>query len=263
MKALVTTVKKMCSSSIRGPTCSRLVGERDQRKYGLVTEKKFTWSILPHDNFSLTFEPAPINSSTFYLLQDYFYGSEGRVWLAASTTGNLTVIKLSKSVRYNKEAHYWREIWSVKVQVLKLLGVNALRMPFAFHGYLRDDKPPMFRPLEEWVDPSDCSAERISNLAPVKNAGGFDAATIERYFNDPWSAAKEALESMARKGYVHENLRWAHVALLPSPPSSENKSSEKWTVRPILVDLHNVRKLRDEETVEGVVSKGLRTLREE
>ena len=260
VKALVTTVKKMSSTSIQRPTWGRLVGERDQRKYGLVMGEKFTWSMLPRDNFLLSFKAPSSGARKFYFLQDYHGGRDGRVWLAASTTGNLTVIKLSKSVCYDEEANFWGKIWDVEVQVLKLLDANALRMPFAFHGYQRDNKQPVFRPLEEWVDPSDCSAERIIASAPVSKAGGFDAAIVERYFNDPWSAAKEALEFMAKKGYVHEDLKWAHVALLPSPPSSRNDSSEKWTVRPILIDLHSVRVLRDGETVDAVVDEGLRTL---
>jgi Family of unknown function (DUF5898) len=62
------------------------------------------------------------------------------VWLGASTSGSLVVIKFSTETnteearrRLEKEAQRWRDIWHTDARVVVLLSVPALLMPFSFH----------------------------------------------------------------------------------------------------------------------------------
>lgn len=53
---------------------------------------------------------------------------------------------------------------------------------------------------------------------------------------------------MARAGWYHNDLEWRHLALLPVKPTADN---EKWTVKPILLDLADMERLHSGPVAEG------------
>jgi len=50
---------------------------------------------------------------------------------------------------------------------------------------------------------------------------------------------------MVEAGYVHRDVCWRYVALLPVPPKVSTRN--KWTVNPILIDCSSVVKSSEEE----------------
>ena len=80
--------------------------------------------------------------------------------------------------------------------------------------------------------------------------------SISTYFKSPLKVAKEAITTMAKKGFVHNDLKWAHVGLLPY----KSKRSNEILVKPILIDLHDVRPLHSHETTKDVVNAMLEQL---
>ena len=72
--------------------------------------------------------------------------------------------------------------------------------------------------------------------------------------------AETAIRTMAEHGYQHDDLEWRHVALLPRPPTDE--TSLLWTVQPVLIDLHRLRRMSDTETVDAVVEASLNILKQ-
>ena len=75
--------------------------------------------------------------------------------------------------------------------------------------------------------------------------------------------AREALTTMANKGYKHCDLAWRHVGLLPyKNHSKSSRVNTVWSVTPILIDLSDSKKLslREKKNIEKVVDEGLKSL---
>jgi hypothetical protein len=206
-------------------------GETTQCKYGLADKFSFRWVKLKA-NFQTTLKFFP-KIHKFYLLQDYHGGKDGRVWLASSVKGSLAVVKLSSERTYIREAELWRTLWCKKVYVTRLLDVDALIMPYAFHGYIKADGYPSFRTLKAW----NMGNSTLEDFVHNGTRDDIDENSIRVYLQNPLRAAKEAIRAMIKAGFRHNDLKWSHVALLPY------RYAQKWKVKPILIDLHDVTRL--------------------
>ena len=122
------------------------------------------------------------------------------------------------------------------------------------------------------ISPYDPATYNLPELAEQ-----IDRASLLRYINNPELAAREAIQTMAEKGWKHDDLAWHHIALLPMPPTptpadslihptthpacgNEGSGALTLTVKPILIDLSHVSELEEGDTVESVVEEGMRDL---
>eukprot|EP00981_Chlorochromonas_danica_P013375 scaffold6281_cov207-Ochromonas_danica.AAC.5 len=252
---LATALVKMVNGETENIEVLFRTSGSNGRKFGKVTcndsANKFCWEALP-PLLKPTFELPPPNTTQFYLLRDFHGGADGRVWLACSATGKLCVIKLSTTHDFKVEADHWCKIWDVRARCTLIMDAHALIMPFAFHAVLCHGNKVVFRPLNNWCG---SSYENISLQDFVDNCdieSTIDGKELEKWFGDPLSAALEAVSSMAHAGFVHNDLAWRHVALLPIKQEPLD-TKPIWTVKPILIDLTRVRVLEEGETVEAVV----------
>ena len=256
VEALVSVVSEMSKSIIEPPTSFLGRGQRkgglteriDVRKYGFVDRIGFKWSALPSGLENLSFELPTARTKSFFLLEDFHGGADGRVWLAMNSSGRLCVLKLSDSTNFIEEACAWKVAWNAAdVRVVQLLNCNALMMPFAFHAFVEGSSV-FFRGLHKWKS-EDLSAESI--MDSDVNAK-FDKESVLHYYNNPRLVAEEALEALASKGFAHGDLHWRHVALLPV--YDETKSL--WKVKPILIDLTRLNACNEQER-ESIAQKGM------
>jgi hypothetical protein len=76
----------------------------------------------------------PNNKTTnFVLLRDFRGGAHGRVWLAASLSGCVCVLKFSKSIHCNslkEEVEIWTNVWEIPAFLTELSGHQVLVMPY-------------------------------------------------------------------------------------------------------------------------------------
>jgi hypothetical protein len=63
----------------------------------------------------------------------------------------------------------------------------------------------------------------------------FDLEQSKEYIDNPIIAAKEALAKMLDIGYKHNDVKWSHVALMPT------KQDTKWILIPVMIDLTDVK----------------------
>jgi hypothetical protein len=241
--------------------------KHNARKYGLVSTNNagptFIWKYLPtEESFKLQYSMPAINTTDFFLLDDYRGGNDGRVWLACSKSGRLVVIKLSKDRGYEIEKNMWHKIWGCDdVRVISLLDAHALLMPFTFHALSKRDENGIqkitFKPLSHWNAHIHEPIERILDSDVTDK---LDIDQFQRWYDDPWEVAKVAITEMAAKGYKHNDLCWRHVALLPIS-SVDNK--DLWVVKPVLIDLHDVIELNHDVNLQCVIEESLQCLRNE
>lgn len=249
IETLVSVLIKMHHTQIEPPLDFVRSVNGEPRKYGFVKSDTFEWRAVP-DGYKLDYSLSAPQATCFYLLRDYHGGADGRVWLGATEGGNLAVINLSKSSKFDSECRAWKTIWEAKnARVCTLMGCNSLIIPYAFHAYCAHDGAIRFRSLYKW-SAGDSKAEDIT--AKVGDIP-VCAESAHRYCSAPRVAAEEALRSMAEKGYIHCDIKWAHLALLPV------RKDGKFILRPILIELHRV-ELIGEKTVNEIVNAGLAQL---
>ncbi|KAL0477566.1 hypothetical protein AKO1_005514, partial [Acrasis kona] len=100
-------------------------------------------------------------------------------------------------------------------------------MPFAFCAKVcRDGRIQFLSPCKVPITVEDYKSQMTTII---------DNKVFERYTRDPRSALEDATNHMASFGYIHDDLQWRHLALLPY--QTENKT---WSVVPILIDLASV-----------------------
>ena len=260
VEALVSVIRKMMMCPVSAPTALlRQSSEPDPRKFGKVDTTTFSWQMLPSNITKLSYEMIGKGNQYYYLIEDFHGGADGRVWLCINSGGRIGVLKLSGTSSFEHELTAWTDIWNIAVRRVTVLGCNALLMPYAFHGCIIDGTI-RFRPFFFWH--RDLISTADFNSLEVN--ADFDLDNIEKYTSDPERAAREALEIMAAKRYIHNDISWRHVALLPVQPAT-NKPNAKWTVTPILIDCNTVRRVDEEDnlTVNQFVDSSLEELRKE
>ena len=231
----------------------------ESRKFGYIDANVFQWQVLPTDCVNnLTYTMPTSATANFFFIQDYGGGKDGRVWLSLSMAGKLAVVKLSKTSCYKNEARYWNEIWQKEAYTRRLLGANALVMPFVFNASIREGKV-VFPPLLRKESTGEYTVDDIRKSVNIP--GGFDES-LERYWNNPRMVAEEALREMAGKGYKHCDITWRHVGLMPDQYTNSPKSVI-WRVKPVLIDLHDAQKLDSNVSQKDVVQQGMDILDDE
>ena len=204
--------------------------------------------------------------------------------------GNVAVIKIFHDnygeEKRAKEKEAWKTIWDVDSISVQVNEKTSSIMPFALHlrpKSRHDDGRKIysakFSAPQRWSSKS----KHYSVLSPDADQGGhigggtpnddvvkseeplsiettlendqwssilknFDKKQVESYLGEPVKALREAMETMARAGWYHNDLRWRHLALLPVEPRDEN---QKWTVKPILLDLADLEPLPGGPVPEG------------
>jgi hypothetical protein len=248
---LISCLYKMSLSPYNNP-----VNMKDKNaKFRCVTSNSEgypPWKSLPI-NLTITYKYPHGNTNNFYLMQDYHGGRDGYVWLASTISDkniNLIVIKFSKLLddeknidiltkheikleSLNNEADMWQKVWKVKKpRVECILGQPAIIMPFVFHCQKIDEKI-FFIPPYRWTKDTIQKSSIFEN-GEIEENKMFDLEQSKKYIDNPIIAAKEALAKMLDIGYKHNDVKWSHVALMPT------KQDTKWILVPVMIDLTDV-----------------------
>lgn len=247
IELLASAILKMTFSSFTEQT---IFDAAQDIKYPLVKKRSFLYVYLPRDiKFKLSFS---VNSKVFYLLYEFHGGRDGRVWMATTSNGNLCVIKFSHGVAassyYSKEAQAWKDIWGVPAFELTLLGYPALVMPYCFHGVVLPNGDPFFMNLKSWGKVGPFLLDDFVNNGSQNQ---ISKRSLQYYLKDPIKTAQFAIQEMANRGYKHDDLKFQHVGLLPY------SNSGTWKVRPILLDLHEISKIHEKESIDQIIQAGI------
>ncbi|KAI3656372.1 hypothetical protein MP638_000788 [Amoeboaphelidium occidentale] len=112
-------------------------------------------------------------------------------------------------------------------------------MPFCFHVRVIAQKP-IFCGLQIWNRVGSSSVVKFDDHE-VDEFKRLNHTKFSVYQNDPMVAANEALTCMLKHKIRHDDLKWVHVALLPSFSDSSNTAD----LIPILLDLTRTTQVSD------------------
>ena len=218
------------------------------KAYIEIGQDLYHW-VVRSDLVKLTLKFPRRSVTKFLLLRDFKYGCDGRVWLACSNSGNLCVVKFlrdSTSEEGKAEAANWEELYGVQAFSMELIeNIPAVIMPFAFHCKEIDAGTHRFEPcLSRWS---------YSETFPDQNyLEEVVSAVIDL---DPVIIARQAIDVIVSKGYIHDDVKWIHVAALPRVQDDGTV-----TFSGILIDLTRITKLGSEIDPETARNQMLRSL---
>ena len=226
-----------------------------KRCYITLTPNKWNWTYLKAEDiqeFTLNY-PHP-NCSSFYVVRYFDEGRDGRVTLVF-TKGKNSAIAIIKQyynqINYEHELTMWRELYGVTC--IENSKSKYLVLPFCFHC-VEDDGTPSFNfNLAFWTNMR-AGANGVANLIKQKELEFFNQLTADSF--NPEDIARSAITDLTNLGYVHDDLQWRHVALMP-----EFIDGEIIGLKPVLIYLTSIRKVDDESNItEAYMEKELQRL---
>lgn len=218
----------------------------ESRTYVKVMGNRWEWAPCPStDDINLAI---PNKSQDFIVLRNFYGGRDGHVKLAMTCTASphLAVLKehYIPEVRENEEK-MWATLFNVECFSVKMFKSTAMVIPFVFHCVpcadedVEDDDGISFKfdfDLARWGTENcaipeettvfDKWTEKLTNFLAGTEPGSFS----------PKNVALRAIELVAARGYVHRDIAWRHVGILPVT----TKEGEVSELRPVLIDLASV-----------------------
>ena len=222
-----------------------------QRAYTVLRELDWHWGTIT--DVALAAHPAlvlklpQVAPAHLTVLRQFHGGADGQVCLALTEEFNLVVVKkFYEDELCEQEFHVWHEIYKVNVLRTRLLGSWCLLMPFVFHCVEPEEGKIGFDfNMSNWgrVPSSGLLNEDRFDAWTTKIKDFMDSSdiTVEKALND-------AVEKLAEKFHVHEDLEWRHVALLPVLSES---GTEIEGMTSVLIDLARIKTVESVEDARG------------
>jgi hypothetical protein len=246
LKVIGTVLTKSLESQYRrvsllSPLRSYVALHRDFWTWEATTEK----SLQSHP---LTLRlPVEQQELELKVLRWFNGGADGQVCLALTSSNQLVVVKrFHEDDKCLKEFNLWKTVNGVGVLQIQLVNSQCLIMPFVFQCVETE------KGIEFNFDLSSWGKEKGSAF---EDDASFDVWTtkINDFMKTRQLTAEttlvEAVDGLVSKLYVHRDLDWRHVGLLPQLSFSDENQSEEIIIgmKPVLIDLSSVELLESQE----------------
>ncbi|KAI3650227.1 hypothetical protein MP228_004965 [Amoeboaphelidium protococcarum] len=222
--------------------------------------------------FSYRFSPS--KGSRLYFLHVNLKTGDGRTTLICKKNGQLGVAKfiITNDDRDRKkdsdiarekahaESERWREIWEVQSEVVEILQLSVVLMPFVFHIREYPDEL-RFCPMRAWNYRLgiEWSLDSLFEPGVIKEDSMLsEDAQTRAYLTNPLKVAREALHRLIIEcGWMQPDyeVRWRHIGLMPVITQSSA------TVTPVMIDLTRLIKIADGQDRQSVYEKHYDILR--
>ena len=235
------------------------------RAYTILSKSDWYWGTISdaelaaHDSLMLTLPKKLLMPPKLKVLRQFHGGADGQVCLALTESFDLVVVKkFYESAKCKREFDLWKELYEVGVLQVELVGSQALIMPFVFHCVQGENEELTFNfNLSYWGKHQNSLLEDdgrfISWTSKINAFMGVNDITVS-------NALIQAVNLLAKKHVVHNDLVWRHVALLPQF-SEDGKQVEG--MKPILIDLASANYVETESTAMEYMQEGMNELLEE
>ena len=157
-------------------------------------------------------------------------------------SGALYILKILYSDKanalYEKEATshttMWNRLWGVNAPIGKVDGGYAMQLPLVVTCVLIDGHPHFPERVSSILSPHLPAADSED----AKLFGAMDTSYLEALSSwTPELALQAAVDQIASKGLLHNDIHWRHVGLIPLTDTSGKLIT---SLVPILIDLESV-----------------------
>ena len=209
------------------------------RCYITLTQDKWFWGTLKIEKLeecgiSLKLSSVSAEIKEVTVLRQFKGGADGQVYLALTDNFELMVVKkFFDQTVCPKEENLWKVLYNAKVRALKLRGSQCLVMPFVFHCVFIDGTWTFKFNMSLWAKHTHF---QIDDEVLNKWTQKFENY-ITTHPTTPTEALQNAVKTVADCGYIHNDLEWRHVALLPL---LDEDGGSVIGMKPVLIDLASV-----------------------
>lgn len=209
----------------------------NNRVYIYFTKSSWIWKKMDQNQLCMIDTNINIDikktEGSFYVLKYFYSGDYSRVSLAiSSNSSTLVVVKEAKHV--DQELNMWKMVNGSDSAVIKLLNdKQVLIMPMVFHAFITDDKKVCFLfDIKQWSYEHNNKIEEDfpSKLAEIQ--GQIKMLAEEKTLTNVLRVADMAITKCANAGYIHKDIEWRHIALMPV----FDEDSKITDLSPILID---------------------------
>lgn len=191
----------------------------EKRTYIML--KKDSWRWIKYEKNDLTLLSNNMNlnishgNATDFTVLRYFKGGVySKIRLAISNKGNIVVLKefLEDDSNLEQEKKCWKEINDVKTNIKILNKTKTIIMPLAFHAHIDNKKLNIYIPLDLKIWSvqegaiSDDLPEFLENIN--QDLSEYNLPSLREI-------AEEAIDKCANSGWIHRDLEFRHIAVLP------------------------------------------------
>jgi len=231
IQILVSIIVKSYNSNVSPLFLSK------SRTYIYITKSSWIWKKMDQNQLYIIDTSINIDmkksEASFYVLKYFHSGDYSRVSLAISSkSSSLVVIKESKHV--DQELFMWKTINGSNSAVIKLLNdKKVLIMPMVFHAFITDNKKVCFLfDIKQWSYEYNNAVDEDfpSKLAEIQ--GQIKMLAEEKTLTNVLRVADMAIKKCANAGYIHKDIEWRHIALMPV----FDEDSKITDLSPILID---------------------------
>jgi hypothetical protein len=234
--ACLTTVLKKMKHSSTGRIVVAI--NSSTRCYIEVLSQVWRWKTIQKD-LNLSLSPPNSCPSSLLLLRDYHGGSDGRVWLTASPSGQIAVLKiLNTDPKSNEDAQNEALAWTLcgfTAFASEFMKLPCVVMPFAMHVKVCSGELVLVEGLNNWTfsENQEVSGEQIENVAHFRDFVDL----VRREERSIPTILQNAVNHLASCNVAHLDIEWRHVALVPI----FSKETDKLVgIQEMLIDLTRV-----------------------
>jgi hypothetical protein len=238
-----------------------------ERAYVILNKENWVWGRLTqkdlkdHLNVSLSLPTElPVDFPNLKVLRQLHGGADGKVFVVLTSNFEFVVVKIFQNRKNDQEndqeenrkndqeenqrkceleAKVWRDVYGVQVLELELIKSPALMMPFVFHCVETNENQLSFDfDLSSWGKPEGSS---FTNDGRFRDCEAKIESFVKTTDTSVGGALTSAIESLASRCFVHHDLEWRHVALLPV------FNEGPLVMKPILIDLSSVKRVESAE----------------
>jgi hypothetical protein len=222
------------------------------KAYVILNQADWVWGQLTqkeledHPNVSLSLPTElPVDFPQLKVLRQLHGGADGKVFVVLTSDFEFVVVKKFQNRKNDQEndqeenkrkceleAKVWREAHEVQVLELELIKSPALIIPFVFLCVENENQLSFDFDLSSWGKPDGSS---FTNDERFRDCEAKIKSFVETTDTSVGGALISAIESLASRCFVHHDLEWRHVALLPV-----FHEGTLVAMKPILIDLSSV-----------------------
>jgi hypothetical protein len=210
-----------------------------ERVYLTYTDKTYLWETLSGlESLTIQLRMPKANTKSFKVLRYFHGGATGTVVLALTNALHLVVVKMhSNEEQAQREQAAWSQLYDRTDAFVTPLCADmsttwGVVMPFVLHASTPT-------PVSIQTSLSTWSKEEVATAEPSPLFDTWSsqfAHALNTLSLDVPSIANMAILHVAEKGFIHNDLKWAHVAVMPILDGDGGVE----ILQPVLIDLASI-----------------------
>jgi hypothetical protein len=186
-----------------------------------LSSESWRW-IMCKSDLTLSLYPPSARTEKFLVLRDYHGGADGKVWLAATLSNRVVVLKIVNSDVDEQYIDVEIRAWSLcgfPAFLCRLVNLRCIVMQYALRVKLVKNKPEIVTSINDWTREEGMDFSYNLNVSYFKSL----LQLVKRKADSMETILDKAIDFLANRKIAHLDIHWRHVALMPTFSDTGNK----------------------------------------